>query len=245
MKLKISDGNRFLALIQLIQGRLTTLSLSEQAACKAANVHIDTLRMLRNGHAPDVSKLRALATVLRIPAEILVEAASSGSITPDRAPVSEPSRNRLDFGAGDQLPAPAGYVPIPTLDIRAGAGGGGFLDEDLMGDPVYLPAGLIEYELKGKPADFVALYIEGQSMAPILESGDQVLIDRRKVNPSMAGLFVLWDGFGVVAKWVSRVQGTDPAMLEIQSENKRFATYTITADEARIIGRIVWFARRI
>ena len=114
-----------------------------------------------------------------------------------------------------------------------------------MGAPILVPATLIRGELRGEPLDFLFMEVEGQSMEPILLSGDRVLIDRRKTNPTQAGLFAMYDGFGLVAKWVERVPKSEPPSLRIKSENERFSDYDVLVEEARIIGRIVWDARKL
>ena len=156
------------------------------------------------------------------------------------------ARNAIaaDMSPGDNGP-PEGYVAVPTLEVKPGMGGGGYADEDLMGPPALFPDRLIAHELRGKPLDFLAVEVEGQSMEPVLMSGDQVLIDRRKLNPSQPGVFSLWDGFGLVVKWVERVHDSDPPKLRVMSENKRFSEYEVLAEESQIIGRVVWFARRM
>jgi len=156
------------------------------------------------------------------------------------------ARNAIaaDLSPGDDGP-PEGYVAVPTLELRPGMGGGGYAEEDLMGPPALFPEHLVVHELRGKPLDFLAMEVEGQSMEPVLMSGDQVLIDRRKLNPSQPGVFSLWDGWGLVVKWIERVHDSDPSKLRVMSENDRFAEYEVLAEEARVIGRVVWFARRM
>ena len=80
---------------------------------------------------------------------------------------------------------------------------------------------------------------------PLLGNRDRVIVDTTKLSLAEPGLFVLWDGGGLVCKWVQRVPGSEPAMLRIMSENPRFQPYDIPAEQARILGRVVWFARRI
>ena len=137
------------------------------------------------------------------------------------------------------------YVAVNTLEVRLGAGGGGSGEEDFIGEPDLLPVGLIEGELNGQAPDFLLMAIEGTSMVPDLLSGDRVLIDRRKTNPSQPGIFALFDGFGIVAKLVERVPRSDPPQLRMISRDPGLKPYEATLDEARIIGRIVWIARRV
>ena len=137
------------------------------------------------------------------------------------------------------------YVEVKTLDVRLGAGGGGSGEEDFIGEPDLLPIRLVEGELQGKASDFLLMEVEGTSMVPELLSGDRVLIDRRKTNPTQPGIFALFDGFGMVAKLVERVPRSDPPQLRILSRDPGLKPYQATLDEARIIGRIVWIARRV
>lgn len=238
-------------LLRRIEIRLKALGLSERKACLRSALSADAIRNIRRGRAPRAKTLNALAQVLEVPPSYLLEALEDSATTPGEAAPPQGQRFRVvrnaiaaDLSPADDGP-PKGYVAVPTLEIRLGMGGGGYAEEDLMGPPALFPERLIVRELRGKPLDFLAMEVEGQSMEPVLMSGDQVLIDRRKVNPSQPGVFSLWDGYGLVVKWVERVHDSDPPKLRVMSENKRFSEYEVLAEEARIIGRVVWFARRM
>lgn len=140
---------------------------------------------------------------------------------------------------------PPNYLPVPTLDVRAGAGGGGIIDGAYLSTPRYFEAGFITQELRASPEDLCLVEIEGQSMEPLLRHGDTVLVDRRKTNLSMEGIFVLFDGDGVVCKWVEIDRDKDVPTLKIRSENPRFKDYDVLAENCQILGRVVWFGRRI
>ncbi|HUX17073.1 MAG TPA: S24 family peptidase, partial [Phycisphaerae bacterium] len=185
--------------------------------------------------APRAETLKALARVLEVPASYLLEALDTD------AELDAPAHAGPGFL--DDGP-PAGYVAVPTLEVRPGMGGAGYADDDLMGPPALFPEQLVIHELRGEALDFLAIDVEGPSMEPVLQSGDRILIDRRKVNPSQAGAFALWDGFGLVVKWVERIHDSEPPKLRVMSENERFSQYEVLLEEARIIGRVVWFARR-
>lgn len=143
----------------------------------------------------------------------------------------------------DLPPTQAEYVPIPFLEVKAGMGAGQ-LPEEVMGATRLFEASLIR-SLRAHPDQLISMDLDGQSMEPLLFSGDQILINRAKANISEPGIFVLFDGDGVVCKWVERVHGSSPPRLRIFSENKRFHEYQILAEEAVIYGRVVWFARRM
>lgn len=141
--------------------------------------------------------------------------------------------------------APLDYVAVRTLDVRAGAGGGGIVDDHAFGPPRFFEAGFVQRELRATAADLCVVEIEGQSMEPLLRNGDTVLVDMRKKNVSMEGIFVLFDGDGVVCKWVELVHGAETPTFKVISENQRFKPYEVDAQRCQILGRVVWFSRRL
>ncbi|MBM9401588.1 transcriptional regulator [Gluconacetobacter azotocaptans] len=140
---------------------------------------------------------------------------------------------------------PPGYVPVPFISIRAGMGGGGYIEEEHLGRPKLFEEDLVKYELRARPSDLRAITVEGQSMEPMLLNGDQVLVDTRKRSVIEPGIFVLFDGEGIVCKWVERAHVDGTPTLRIKSENPRFSPYEVLTDQVQIVGRVVWFARRL
>jgi phage repressor protein C with HTH and peptisase S24 domain len=78
-------------------------------------------------------------------------------------------------------------------------------------------------------------------MEPIFQHGDQIVIDKRDRNPVQPGPFALWDGDGYVVKNVEKHGGR----LRIFSSNSVYRDRDAAADEVEIMGRPVWFARRM
>ena len=155
-----------------------------------------------------------------------------------------------EVGDGDPLLEPItqspddmqDYVPVPILPTFVGAGGGGTGD----GEAKYelMPRSLIEVDLRGAPADFMLVNVRGESMQPDFLHGDQILIDRRDNNPIQPGAFALWDGDAHVIKLVERVS-QKRGWYRVFSANQRFSEYEVSEDEIAIIGRPVWFGRRL
>jgi phage repressor protein C with HTH and peptisase S24 domain len=48
-----------------------------------------------------------------------------------------------------------------------------------------------------------------------------------------------------VVKRVERVPASDPPEIVLISDNKNHNQYRVPAEMVRVIGRVVWFARRI
>lgn len=134
------------------------------------------------------------------------------------------------------------YVAVDILPSYAGMGGGGTGDDDPGRGLV--PRSLIEDELRAKPSDFLLIETRGESMMPDFMHGDQILIDKRDTNPVQPGSFALWDGDGYVIKLVERVPQRS-GFYRIFSANGRYSAYEVEADQVQIMGRPVWFARRL
>lgn len=145
------------------------------------------------------------------------------------------------------------------LDVRGGAGPGllpaRIIEEmDRSGrtygaDPIIgrweFPDGYLSRSIGVRPENARIIEVQGDSMVPTLQSGDRVMVDLHQTNPSQPGLFALWDGIGVVIKRVEHIFNSEPPELRILSDNPQHAPYTGSADEVRIIGRIVWYARKM
>lgn len=134
------------------------------------------------------------------------------------------------------------YVPVEVLPTFGGMGGGGTGDGD--SEIALIPRALIVDVLRGKPADFLLINVRGDSMEPDFRHGDQILVDRRDVSPSQPGPFALWDG-----EWgeyvVKNVERSRTGDVRIFSSNPKYSTEQAPAEQTRIIGRPVWFGRRL
>lgn len=134
------------------------------------------------------------------------------------------------------------YLPVSILPTFAGAGGGGTGEGEV--EYALIPRSLIEGELRGDPDDFVLITLKGDSMEPDFHHGDQLLCDKRDRSPAQPGPFAIWDGeWGeYVVKNVERIEGGRWRMF---SSNPKYSATEIQHDETRIIGRPVWFGRRL
>jgi phage repressor protein C with HTH and peptisase S24 domain len=84
--------------------------------------------------------------------------------------------------------------------------------------------------------------VEGDSMAPTLEDGDEILVDRdaRRVE-ARGGIFVLrMDGVLMVKRLRTAVGG-----VEVGSDNPAYPPRVVPAREIEVIGRVAWLSRAI
>ena len=143
--------------------------------------------------------------------------------------------------ASDQPPQDPtqAYVTVEVLPTFAGMGGGGSGDGDLR--VAMLPRQLVEDELRARATDLLMIDLRGNSMEPLFFHGDQVLIDKRDTNPVQPGPFALWDGDGYVVKNVERQSGR----YRIFSNNTIYSDRIANPEDVRIMGRPVWYARKL
>ena len=82
-------------------------------------------------------------------------------------------------------------------------------------------------------------------MEPLLSSGDRILIDVSRKVPVPPGIFVIWDGMGLVTKQLEHVPHSEPPRVVIKSANPEYDSYERSAGEIRVVGRAVWVSRRL
>ena len=104
---------------------------------------------------------------------------------------------------------------------------------------------MIRHEFRARPSDLRMITIDGDSMEPLLASGDRILIDTSQRVPVPPGIFVIWDGMGLVAKRIDHEPNSEPPKVVIKSVNPEYDTYERDAEEVHIIGRVVWTSRRL
>jgi len=147
---------------------------------------------------------------------------------------------RVEAEQGDQRKEDDA-VQVERIPTFAGLGGGGTGEGAV--ETALIPRRLIRDELRAKPADLLVINVRGNSMEPLFRHGDQLIIDRRDRSPTQPGPFALLYDDGYVVKnvaWVDR-----RTKLRISSSNPEFPPEECDPNEVDIMGRPVWFARRL
>jgi phage repressor protein C with HTH and peptisase S24 domain len=141
---------------------------------------------------------------------------------------------------------PEGFVGVAEIDVRASAGPGA-LNEGLEETKVMwlFPEAMVRHEFRARPNELRMITVDGDSMEPLLSSGDRILLDTSQRVPVPPGIFVIWDGMGLVAKRVEHIPNSDPPKVVIKSVNPEYQAYERIAEEVNVVGRVVWAARRL
>ncbi|MET0307413.1 MAG: S24 family peptidase [Sphingomonas sp.] len=160
--------------------------------------------------------------------------------------LAERDRARLAayFGVEEERlggrPSAAALV-IPRIDVGASAGPGGLVDGEDRRQPFAFPPALLR-QLGVRVSAASMIRVEGDSMSPTLEDGDEILVDRdvRRVDPR-GGVFVLrLDGELIVKRLRTAVGG-----IEVVSDNPVYPARVVPMREVEVIGRVAWLSRSI
>ena len=132
-----------------------------------------------------------------------------------------------------------GFVQVPRLPLEASAGPGAFSAEEISYDTFqFSRRWLREMGLEG--ADLSAIRVEGDSMEPLLRSGDEIFVDRNK--RAGEGVHVVRIGDTLHVK---QVQASAPGRIKLISANESYAPIELAREEVEIIGRVVWKGGRV
>ena len=171
--------------------------------------------------------------------------------TPRR--LAEEDRRRLaryfdiDEGllGGPSAPPEAGaeLVAVPRLDVRASAGPGAL-------DASERALGRIGFDrrwlrrLGVEPAHASLIRVEGDSMAPTLSDGDEILVDCADSALRLRdGLYVLRFADGLLVK---RIALGPSGRLSVLSDNEAYPSWPdCSRREVDVVGRVVWVGRRL
>ena len=139
------------------------------------------------------------------------------------------------------------YVGIRyvTLSDYAKNGDGKNISHKQEIEPHYFSREWIKNNLNADIDDLRILIIDGDSMSPALCHKDIVLIDTKKKTPSPPSIFILFDGFGLTAKRLEYVSEPKNPHVRVISDNQHYSTYECSISDVTIIGRVVWFSRKM
>ena len=149
------------------------------------------------------------------------------------------------LGAETNPAGTAGLVPVKLLELAVSAGPGAIAGSEqpvaqIGFDPVWL------HRLTAAGADELNLVqVEGDSMAPTLLPGDDILVDRSDGEARVRdGIYVLRMEDSLLVKRLTLHPVT--RRVTVQSDNPAYADWPdCSPDEIHSIGRVIWAGRRI
>ena len=138
----------------------------------------------------------------------------------------------------------AGMILVPKLAIGASAGAGASVDgESIEGEVAFDPKWL--RDLGADPRALSIIRVEGDSMAPTLDDGDDILVDGGDAAARLRdGIYVLRMDDALMVKRVARAPG--PGRISVISDNPHYRSWDdLPMASVQLVGRVVWTGRRV
>lgn len=207
-------------------GRLKVLASkagSANALAKSAGISQSGIQRYLNGGEPSRKVLIAIALAGGCSVEWLATGKGEPGSTTDI-----------------ETPGMDDYAFVPLYDAQCSAGDGSWNENSR----VLTHLSFTRYSLRKQgltPDHLSAIRIDGDSMEPVLNSGDTVLIDHTRTTIEGEGIYVLRFEDHLYAK---RLQRNFDGVVII-SENKHYQPVAVPRDrlnELEVIGRAVWSA---
>lgn len=137
------------------------------------------------------------------------------------------------------------FILVPRYDVKASAGGGAIIHSEQVVDYLAFRSDWVKNTL-GIPKENLALIsVLGDSMEPTLSEGDLLLIDLRATHIQDNAIYVLSFNSSLLVK---RIQQKLDRTVIVKSDNTIYDPEIITPDKLDslvIVGRVVWYGRRM
>lgn len=148
-------------------------------------------------------------------------------------------------GPGRDPEAPNGLVSVIRHPVMVSAGPGAVVNEGL-GKPCFaFDERWLRALTASSPADLSIVRVEGDSMTPTLNAGDDILVDLRDAGDRLRdGIYVLRVDDALIVKRIA----LNPLRkrLTVKSDNVAYPDWPECAlEDISPVGRVIWSGRRI
>lgn len=134
-------------------------------------------------------------------------------------------------------------VEIVALDLSLSMGPGTLIEDFVESEPVKMDLGLLQ-SITRTPSNRLRLVKGiGDSMEPTLRTGDRIMVDiNERALARINGIYWV-DHLGTHG--IKRLRSSGQGRVMVISDNPLVENYEVAADELRIEGRVIWFAREL
>ena len=138
---------------------------------------------------------------------------------------------------------PAGMVWVPRLSVDASAGPGSLVEGEREIGSYGFDERWLRRVCRARPQDLSIIRVAGDSMAPTLVDGDDILVDRTDAGARLRdGIYVLRRDDTLMVKRLSLTPTS--GTLAITSDNASYPSWRdVPLDSVDILGRVVWAGR--
>ena len=148
-------------------------------------------------------------------------------------------------GPEPEAPVMDGLVPVGLLDVRASAGPGAFPEDEQPKAYFAFDGGWLKRLTNASEEQLSLIKVEGDSMAPTLVHGDDILVDRSDAGARIRdGIYVLRIEDVLMVKRLTLHPIS--RRVTVQSDNPAYADWPdIALEDIDCIGRVIWSGRRV
>ncbi|MCA8896196.1 MAG: S24 family peptidase [Amphiplicatus sp.] len=155
------------------------------------------------------------------------------------------------FGVDEQVlggPPPLlsdGFISVPILDVDASAGFGAHAADEHGQARLGFEASWLRRLTNAKAPSLSIIRVMGDSMAPTLHDGDEVLVDASDGAARLRdGIYVMRTDDTLVVKRVALKPGTKA--ITIASDNAAYPSWhDVDRASIQFVGRVIWFGRTV
>jgi phage repressor protein C with HTH and peptisase S24 domain len=149
--------------------------------------------------------------------------------------------------AGERPHAPrwrTSIVAVPRLTLGASAGPGSLDGQEQRAGTLSFDQRWLR-DLGAQPEGLSIIRVDGESMAPTLGDGDEIMVDRSDGSDRLRdGIYVLRMSDVLMVKRVARGPRRD--RFSVRSDNPLYPSWDdVDPASVQIIGRVVWTGRRV
>jgi phage repressor protein C with HTH and peptisase S24 domain len=132
-------------------------------------------------------------------------------------------------------------IPITALEFKED--GSYIVSTKPQSEAFFFKKDWIEKHLNTRPENLRVVFIQGDIMEPTLYNNDMVLMDISKTVPNPPGIFVIFEGAGLIVKRLEYIRKHNTPQVIIKPDNRRYTSYECDLLEVDIVGKVVWFSR--
>jgi len=169
---------------------------------------------------------------------------------------SEPSRDRLIkladaggisirwlvTGEGEMCTGSDSFARLSRSNVALASRDGLRVSSEQIVDHIAFKADWVRQALRADPERLVLIEVSGDSMAPTIQNGDLLLVEASDPPFKQDGIYAILGPDGLVVKrLVKRIDGS----FEIRSDNPVYGSEIVRPEAFRVIGRALWFGRRL
>lgn len=156
-----------------------------------------------------------------------------------------PDESAWQKSRGGHQPRPGGdLVAVPRLALGASAGPGSLQEDEIAAGALAFDARWLR-ALGGRPDMLSLIRVDGESMSPTLNDGDDIMVDRSDGADRLRdGIYVLRMDDVLMVKRVALTPRR--GRFSVRSDNPLYPAWEdVEPDLVSIVGRVIWAGRRV